>query len=274
MPMPNWRNVKNQLIVVLLVLTFFGVGRFGFLATVGQAAFSIMVAAGIDFAIAYFLRKRPFLPTSAIISGLIVALVFTPGSPLFALALADVVAILGKNFLRFEFFGKRRHVFNPAASGIFVASLLFPSFVNGWWGDLYPYLTLLLGGYIVWKQRRVTQVAFFIVSSALFSLIALFLNHQAIGLLGAYLLTTFTVFFVTVMLIEPQTTPLVPKGRYIFSILCAAFIFLTGFFHFLPNPLVTALLAADLLVPVVNKLTIPQSLLAATSIAQTPEEGG
>ncbi|GEM_PF-4215517 len=264
----NLHNIKTQAIIVLTILILAGAIQFGPVPTILQAVVAVGVAVGLDLAIFYAKNRRFFPATSAIITGLIISLVLSIDSSLVAVALASVIAILSKNFLRFESFGKKRHILNPSAAGIFAVSLVpaFKLYANGWWGDLYPYLMLALGGYILWKQRRISQVVIFIISLAFLTLIGFVIQYHSIDLWSAYIggLVLSLLFFSSIMLIEPQTNPLSHQGRIIFAVVCAAAIFISGFMPFLAAPLVFALLLSDLTVPWINQISIPKTALNVT----------
>lgn len=161
------------------------------------------------------LRKVPsFLLSAAIVTGLIIGLLAYPAAPWFYVVTVGILAILSKNFLRFN----NRHIFNPAAFGLVVGGIIWGQNVS-WWGVIFQsmhlsvitvvlYLLLLLPGYTSFFRmlRMRTILSFFIV--VLLSRIALSLNSlNLINILETTIFSPLLIFFALVMLPEPMTSP-------------------------------------------------------------------
>lgn len=162
-----------------------------------------------------------------VITGLILFLVLHYGSSagdlVYPLA-ATGIAMLVKFFLEW----KGSPVINPAAAGILVSALVL-AFIPGldhpfasWWGASYNgYLSLALmalwvfGGLYQWRKWQIV-ISFFVAH-------ALLLLLRGEGLSG--LLFTFTdstiYFFVTIMLVEPKTSPFLPKQQVAYGVVAA-----------------------------------------------------
>jgi ferredoxin-NADP reductase len=203
--------------LVLLVLLAIAVLAIG-LSLLGQLAFApldllatavVAVAASAVsswlFALAF--RVRPH-PESSLITGLLLFFLFYPSTAaadLLGVAAAAVVASASKYLLAL----RGRHIFNPAAIGAFVVSLLGLN-VAVWWvatGVLLPLVAL--GAFLVlYRSRRLALGATFVVIAALIVVLRLLAGGQDAG--GA-LVTTFTsfplVFLAGFMLSEPLTLP-------------------------------------------------------------------
>ncbi|MBI2601272.1 RnfABCDGE type electron transport complex subunit D [Candidatus Daviesbacteria bacterium] len=197
-----------------------------------------------------FLKVRnikPFFPGAAIVSGLIIALLVSPDQPLFIPAFAAVLAMFSKNFIRVG----NRHIFNPAAFGLFLSGLLL-TFQVSWWGvsfqQIFPlsinsfYLLMLLlpATVSILKLNRHWNIfSFYIVYLAIY----IWLNFDR-GVNLTSLVDPVVVFFALVMLPEPMTTPV----NYFRQMLFGGFVAATSF-------AVSGL-------PVINTL-IPDSLIIA-----------
>ena len=145
-----------------------------------------------DFFWTYSRDRVWYLPESSIISGLILALVGAPSPDFALLVLMPAVAVFSKQLL---WFGLGKHIFNPAAFSLVALSLAGYPAVSWWgvsWGAPATYAVLAAGLLILWRQRRwETALPFLFIYALLF---------------GVRLLDGTTLFFATVMLIEPLTS--------------------------------------------------------------------
>ena len=216
----------------------------------------------LDIGISYAREKRQAdrrakhvihtFPKSALITGLILGLV-VEGSLLF-LVMVAAIAILSKHIIRI----KGRHVFNPANFALFAALLILPV-SQSWWGTGNLVLAGLLGLVVVFKLRRFhLAVPFLAVHAVIMLVIFSFDTNQLLSHIasGAF------VFFAFYMLTEPVTSPVNVKGRLVFGVLAGIFAALF-YVVWLPAMLVGALFFADLLVPFINRLSMPKSLDSA-----------
>ena len=149
---------------------------------------------------------------SAIITSLILSLVVGPLDPLsnlvplttFATAAMASKYVIAKN---------ARHLLNPAAAGaLFTALFAGPG--ASWWvgsGAMFPFV-VIGGALILAKQKRFTLVGAFVFT---------FLGFSA--LMGARVPALVTasplVFFATIMLTEPLTSPVVLRFQIIYALL-------------------------------------------------------
>lgn len=133
------------------------------------------------------------------------------------LILASVLAMASKYF----FVIKKAHVFNPVAISVFILGL-FGSGAALWWvGNSYLFIPTLILGFLIVKKILRTELFFaFLVSSVLsstifsifkgFSLSETFISNFVSGPL---------IFFGTVMLTEPATTPGNRKLRIYYGVI-------------------------------------------------------
>lgn len=162
-----------------------------------------------------------------VITGLILFLVLhygnTFGDLIFPLA-ASFIAMFIKFFVEY----KGSPIINPVAGGLLLSALLL-AFVPGlshpfvsWWGASFSgYLSLALmavwivGGLDQWKKWNI--VLSFLVAHALLLLL------RGEGLAG--LQFTFTdsmiYFYATIMLVEPKTSPFLPKQQLAYGAIAA-----------------------------------------------------
>lgn len=196
----------------------------------------------------FFLRLRrikPFFPSAGIVSGLIIALIAAPNLPWYEVALAGVLAMLSKHFLR----TKNNHIFNPAAFGVFIEAWLLGHTVSWWavsWQQfdpanggmkfLIPLLILLLPFWVSGLKMRRSFTTFTFI-------IVYFLLTRRL------LFDPTVVFFSVVMLPEPMTTPAKPKQQFAFGILVGALTFIASLplFSFVFDPLLSSLLVGNVI---------------------------
>lgn len=165
-----------------------------------------------------------YVPSSSIISGLILATVGSTAENFLVPFAVALVAVFSKQVLHK---GTLRHIFNPAAFSLTffgVLSFLVPSWniaAPTWWavawmGPAYIWgtqalsLVLLIGVFILWRQNRFHVAISFLLIYVL-GLCALFLAdgkfvEELPSLLHAQLFDGTLLFFMTVMLIEPITS--------------------------------------------------------------------
>lgn len=199
-------------------------------------------------------RDRLFyLPLSSFISGFILALVANPAPPLLFIALLPLIAVLSKQLLHFL---KPRHLFNPAAFAMGAVSFFTPM-ISWWgvsWGEIPLWIIGVVGLFILWRIERFSVALPFLISYGIF-LSLLFLKNgtpvaQLFPLLKPQLFDPTTLFFATVMLVEPVTSNF-PKKRKIFygamvGFLAVLISFLSSFLP-LGDPLIYGLLLGNLI---------------------------
>lgn len=205
---------------------------------------AVLTAAFADIALIKLRGLKPFFPSAAIVSGLIIGLLSAPTLPWYQLVLASAAAILSKNFLR----SGKRHIFNPAALGLFSAALIFNNPIS-WWGASFQilsaktvsvllFLVLLSPGYVSMLRLRRERI-----------LLGFFAAHTLLTGNLRPLLDPTTLFFALVMLPEPMTSPALPLRQFLFGAAAAGGAYLTGFIPagFIIDPLIAGLLIANLL---------------------------
>lgn len=232
-----WRQgIKIHLLWVLIVLILaqwvFWPGAFA--VTWLQVLVGVAVGGVVDVALTWFRKRIVYLPQSGFITGLIVASILAPESAFWQVALAAAIAIAAKHVIRYQ----GRHIFNPAAAGL--AAVILLGAVAGWWLDQWPWLVAALGAFIVTRTRKWPTVFAFLLIWFLGSALQL-------GLKGAA--STTPLFFAAVMLIEPTTTPAVPRLQLVYGAVVGvlAVILATR----TPLGVLAALLAGNLTTPLI-----------------------
>ena len=188
-----------------------------------SSAVTVSMYVVCDLAWTYWRQRVWYVPLSSVISGLVLSMVIAP-DPSFAPAIfLPFIAVIGKQLFHF---GKERHLLNPAAFALAMASFVAP--LVAWWGPstsrtpasfggfLRPdaanilFFILLLGGlYILWRQNKwMVAVAFFAAQAFFLMLISLAdgIDLPITEILSSRLFNGVTIFFATVMLIEPMTS--------------------------------------------------------------------
>lgn len=195
--------------VYAIVLGFAGVLSFDGLHLLLSLALLIAVCGAVNWIFSAML-KAPMNTESFMITGLILFFIILPasnGHDALILLIAGAVAMASKYILAI----KRKHLFNPAA----VSAVLLGLFGIGnafWWVATMPMLpvTLILGLLVVRKIGRFSLfVVFFAVSSAIIA-------YQN-GSLGGLYTSWPILFFGTIMLTEPLTTPPTRRLQMIYA---------------------------------------------------------
>ena len=227
-------SLKTQLIVFLIIFAAYlsiinkdAAFLFGLLV----AVFSALAA---DFLLMHLKKEKVSFDDSSVISALIIGFVLSNLQPWWIFSLASIFAVASKHIIRFN----RRHIFNPAGLGIFLAVLLFHGFTK-WKGASVWYIMLPFGVYFVYKVQKLE-----IIIAYLLAFLILF-GIKGFGYLNY--------FFILVMLIEPKTTPIKRKGKIIFGLGTAILLFILTKFNFHFEAEICSLLAMNLFVPLLNK---------------------
>lgn len=169
-------------------------------------AFATALCAAVELlVIRYYLHQELKVPFSGIITGMIIGSVAPISAPLLAVAIACIVAVLSKAFIRV----KSVNIFNPASLGMLAGLGLF-LIGDEWWaassvsayGMVIPLSVVLV--IAAYEARRLTAAVSFIVVNLV---IAMLLAHSfTFYSLGAVLISI-NYFFALLMLVEPKTSP-------------------------------------------------------------------
>lgn len=236
-----------------------------FLSAFGQLPFEqyiyVLLASTIstiisDIVISYVRIKKFFIPHAAMTTGMIIALIVDPGLPWYKIAAIAFTAMAIKNFVRLN----NKHIFNPAGSGVFFGGLILNQSVS-WWGASFQYLNnldvrtislyviLLLPLYVsAFRVIKYYSILSFLITNTLLSLLV----TKNISLLPSILLDPTVIFFSSVMLSEPLTSPSKPRTQVFYGITVSVLVSIASFLilpklTFLPDVLIFSLLIANLI---------------------------
>ena len=218
-------DIYLTMIVVLTILAAINVQTFGIDKTVPQLAIAVIVATAVEALWDFYKKRQWQYSKSAIITGLFIGSLLDPGQIWYIPAIASVIAILSKTFLR----AKMRHFFNPTMFSLFVLSLIPVSFLStsvsiGWWSSANLYATIILGLFISIKFRRLDLTLPFL--AVFFALSFVFSQNFSTSL--STILSTPLLFFTFFMLVEPKTSPFTRRGRLIYGVIVAILFALVG----------------------------------------------
>jgi Na+-transporting NADH:ubiquinone oxidoreductase subunit NqrB len=172
---------------------------------------AILGACGLELLVCAFVNRRLIWPTSALLSGMIVAFVLSPETPLIETLWIAGLATASKYLIA----TRRGHVFNPAALALLVSIPLFAT-GQSWWGaggDLpWPFILLVLAGgaLIVDRINKFPLVlTFAAVYFGAFTVPAL-LDPSPVAEMFRAPFVQSAAFLAVFMLTDPPTSP----GRY------------------------------------------------------------
>jgi len=210
------KSIKTQLILYLACFALFLAAKdkdFNFLFVI---LIAVIFASAAETLVLRLRTKAFRITESAIITGLIIGFVLSTDETWWKIALASLSAIFFKHLIRI----KNRHIFNPAAFGIFLAIIVLGA-STGWRGTYFWYILAPFGLYFAHRFRKTEVVAGYAVVSLLLFGIQAFLQKVPFVNIFGY----FSYFYIFVMVIEPKTTPVNSTGKYVFGAGAAALIF-------------------------------------------------
>lgn len=206
------RTPKGTLLAVFSPLLVVAATAVGWPTALPHVASAVAGACLLDLLAARQRGERLGWPTSALLSGLIVAFVLGLETPWAVTLVIGALASASKHVLR----TRRGHVFNPAALALLAAIPLFAT-GQSWWGALpdlaWPWLLLLLlgGAVIVDRLNKFPLVLTFgAVYFGLFTLVGLAAPARVAEMFRPPFVEA-AVFLALFMLTDPPTSP----GRYV-----------------------------------------------------------
>jgi len=239
------KSVKSQLIIFLCCFAVYVSLKVTAGAFYQAALIAVISAIGAETALIYLKTRKIALTESSIISGLIIGLVLSSDNPKWIIAFASLSAILSKHILRIN----QKHLFNPAAFGIFLAVLLFGA-TTEWKGTYAWQIVVPFGLYFVYKIKKFEVIlGYALAALGLFALQAIAQKVPLLNIFG-YL----SYFFIFIMLIEPKTSPLKPQGKILFGMAAGVLIFALTERGIKFDAELCALLSANASVPLLNRI--------------------
>src|SRR3989344_8058720 len=120
---------RVQIGVILFLISLYTI----FIGNFYQKSINIYVAVAaaiiVDGLILRFQKRKFVLPHSAIVTGFLVGLILNPAFASWQFTLVSAIAISSKYLI----LPGKHHIFNPAAFGLLVASVMFGGAIS-WWG--------------------------------------------------------------------------------------------------------------------------------------------
>ena len=209
--------------------------------------FSIILFSILDLTFHFIKTKKLYYPFSSFVSGLLVGLIIHPSGGILAIILACIFGFISKQFIKY----KNRHIFNPAAFGIVVSSLIL-GFPVSWWsvtpGKIFILLTII-SGLVLWKLRRMHMPIIFLVGYFIFLAVS-----QGIKPAISLTIDGTVFFFAFIMLTEPMTSSISGFWKWAFGFVVLSGIIVSYLMKIsFADPLLLSLLIANLLVKITNK---------------------
>lgn len=193
----------------------------------------------------YFAKAKKFKITeSSLITGLIIGFVLSSSLKWWFFILAAGLAIITKHLIRIN----NKHIFNPAALGIFLVIAIFKQ-ATQWHGAYSWYIIIPFGLYFVWRIKKITIVSVYLLTYILLSVIQS--HHLGTSILNQIFYANY--FFIFVMLIEPRTSPFDLKPKIAYGVLVGVFSFILQWFNLPYDTELAALLIGNLVLNLYNK---------------------
>jgi Na+-translocating ferredoxin:NAD+ oxidoreductase RnfD subunit len=217
------RTPRGQLLCIFGLLLLIAAPFDGGLALLPHVLIAVLAACTLDVLFAYWYTHRWITPTSALLSGLIVAFILGPQEPWFVVAWVAGFASLSKRVIG----TRREHIFNPAALALLASAVLFSS-GQSWWGALGdapgPFALVLVacGVFIVDRLNKFGLVLAFLATY--------FGAFAAVSVLDAASVTEMfrtpfvqsVLFLAFFMLTDPPTSPNRLADQVSYGVIAAA----------------------------------------------------
>lgn len=222
-----FRSPKGYLLLALVPLAAIGAAVTGGAAALSVVVAAVLTAAILEFACVALSSGSLAFPSSALLSGLIVAMVLSAQEPWYVAAAAGALATCSKHLIR----AGRSHIFNPAAFGLLGVYLLFSS-GHSWWGGLpdlpapFAILVLLAGVLVAERANKLpAALAFLGMYVALFTGAALNGHAAFVADLFRPPFLNMALFFGLFMITDPPTSPVPFRPQAVFGAAAAALSF-------------------------------------------------
>jgi Na+-translocating ferredoxin:NAD+ oxidoreductase RnfD subunit len=201
------RLPKTQLLLILAVLLAIAAPSAGGISLM-QLAAALVPGMILDGAWLSIQARRARFPSSALLTGLFIFLVLSPGESWLVCVWASAFATLMKRFVRTG----REHIFNPAALALVCVSIFFGS-GESWWGALaeVSWLWILVmiaaGAYLIDRLNKFPLVLTFLGTYFLGLGLSAMVNPIAVAELFRAPFLQAAVFVALFMITDPPTSP-------------------------------------------------------------------
>lgn len=212
----------SVLAFVAILFSYTGVLTFSASALALSLSTLLVVCYATNWILAKVWRAMPSVESS-LITALILFFLLPPtntASRFIGLIGVGIAAMASKYMLAY----RRKHIFNPAAIGLTIGSLLGISSAIWWVGNKSMYLLVLFVGLLIARKVRHFNMVmvFFAVHLTMIALLNL---DSASGWQDAVRLAITSsplIFLGTIMLTEPATVPSTKKWQYLYAVFVAA----------------------------------------------------
>lgn len=236
---------------------------------------TLLIASMAAHYIFKLLFRAPANLDSTLITSLILFFLFLPTTvpvELVGIALAALIAVGGKYLLSF----KKLHLFNPAALAALVVGFTQLNFAAWWVATPYLFPLVLIGGFLVAKKiRRLPMVYYGLATSFLvFVLVQALKGPLSFGDLQFFFLATPIVFFLTVMVTEPLSTPGTKKLQVLYAMVAGGLTSLPFAFGplFTNSPELALLIANLVFYPSTLRGRLVMTLVSVSEVAKNTLE--
>jgi Na+-translocating ferredoxin:NAD+ oxidoreductase RnfD subunit len=202
------RTPKGQLLCIFGLLLLIAAPFEGGLAVLPNLLAGGIAACTVDVAFTYWERRRWIVPTSALLSGLIVAFILGTQEPWQVVAWVAGFASVTKHVIA----NRREHIFNPAALALLLSVVIFGS-GQSWWGalgDLPEAVAVVLvatGVFIVERLNKFPMVLTFLAAYFVGFAVAAWVNASAVAEMFRAPFLQSVLFLAFFMLTDPPTSP-------------------------------------------------------------------
>jgi Na+-translocating ferredoxin:NAD+ oxidoreductase RnfD subunit len=214
---------KGLLIILLAILAALAALSEGARLIAPGLCSAVVAAALIDIPILRWRSRLWQVPSGAILTGLLVAMVLSPHEPWYVPAVTSVIAIVSKYLLR----TRTANVFNPAALGLVVTFYLFDT-GQSWWGALpeappWAFAAMLAAGlFIADRVNKLPMVlAFLGAYFALFTATAFVSAPDTVVEIFRTPDAPAALFFAFFILTDPPTSPVLYGNQIICALIVA-----------------------------------------------------
>jgi enediyne biosynthesis protein E5 len=203
-----FQTPKGYLLLVFVPLVAAAGYYLGYETVLTHLLGAIVGACAVEVELVRRRRGRLIVPTSALLSGAIVAFVLGLETPIIITILVGALATGSKYVLR----TRRGHSFNPAALALLLAIVLFRT-GQSWWGALpdlpWPFLIALLVGGLVVADRTYKLPLILVFTGSYFALLTLVAlnNPSPVAELFRVPFVQSALFLACFMLTDPPTSP-------------------------------------------------------------------
>jgi len=217
------RTPKGYLSIVFIPLLVVAAAGVGAAQVPAHLLFALLGAAGLELLIVRRERHAWVIPSSAILSGAIVAFVLSPDNAWLVTAAVGALATASKHILK----TRLGHIFNPAALALAISIPIFAT-DQSWWGALaglpWPFALFLVAGGLFIAERTYKFPVILAFGFTYFSALTLLaiVNPTGVAEMFRDPFVQSALFLAFFMLTDPPTSPGRPSEQIWYGVFVAA----------------------------------------------------